>query len=355
MIRRVIQGLVGALLGVLIGVFAGNPAVVGQDKIDRRDHKTDKNVLVTGKLIEESVAGLKVKVGLKEETIPAADVLRVYYEDIPLANGLRLLYQNLFLAEEKEKDLAKLIKDYRDLNAKVAMTPDVKPAIKRYIDYRLAMLLAAAAENDETRGEARRGLEVFVHDNPGTWEYPSAARVLARMHVDKLDYDNAIKVLDGLVRSAGVPTEAKQEAELLLIDVLFQAKRGAEVKTKVDGAMIDPRKTEPQKARLRVYLIGLEAQAPAANVDDVVKKLDDVVAKTPDNTVKALAYNIMGDCYMQQGRPRDAMWCYLWVDVVYSQDKTEQMKAMTRLLAIFEAEKDNEKALLYKEKIARLR
>jgi hypothetical protein len=49
------------------------------------------------------------------------------------------------------------------------------------------------------------------------------------------------------------------------------------------------------------------------------------------------------------------MWSYLWVDVVYSQDKGEHLKAMTKLLKIFEDDKDNEKAQLYKDKIARSR
>jgi hypothetical protein len=29
------------------------------------------------------------------------------------------------------------------------------------------------------------------------------------------------------------------------------------------------------------------------------------------------------------------MWSYLWVDVVYNQDRGEHLKAMTRLIRIF--------------------
>ena len=351
MIRRVFQGLFGVLLGALIGIVAVNPSVVGQDKVERRDRKTDKTITVTGKIEEESMTNLKVKVGLKVDTIPSTDVVRIYYDDIPIT--LKLPYQNLFNNEGKEplKDLAV----YRDLSAKLGAAPDVKAPVKRYIEFRIAMLQTLAAETDEAKGLARRELEQFVAAHPASWEYPFAARALARVLLDKTDYQGALKILDGLARSMTVPPDIKQEAELMLIDVMFQAGKTEEVKAKITAALNDASATEAQKSRFRVYQIGLDAQAQDAKVDEVVKKLDDVISKTPDNTIKALAYNIMGDCYMQKTRKRDAMWAYLWVDCVYSQDKAEHMKAMTKLLSIFDEEKDLEKVQMYKDKIARLR
>jgi hypothetical protein len=41
--------------------------------------------------------------------------------------------------------------------------------------------------------------------------------------------------------------------------------------------------------------------------------------------------------------------------VVYNQDRGEHLKAMTRLIKIFEKENDKDKATLYKEKLARSR
>ncbi len=86
-----------------------------------------------------------------------------------------------------------------------------------------------------------------------------------------------------------------------------------------------------------------------------MKKLEDTIKKTTDNGVKALAYNIMGDCYMKSKEKRKAMWAWLWVDVVYYQDIGEHMKAMNRLLKYFTDEADLEKKQLYEEKIKRTR
>ena len=90
-------------------------------------------------------------------------------------------------------------------------------------------------------------------------------------------------------------------------------------------------------------------------MDQGVDDYDNSIGKTPDPSLKALGYNVLGDVYFAKGQKRDAMWSYLWVDVVYNQDRGEQLKAMTRLIRIFEADNDKEKAQMYKEKLSRSR
>ena len=337
------------LLAVSIGIIAFNTAVVGQDKVERRDRKTDKSVTVAGKILEEKMEGVKMKVGAKEETIPAGDIVRIYYDDIPLTAKAANL--TLFNNEEKEKDPAKLLKEFQDLQLKVKDSP---PAVRRYFDFRITMLKAALAEKDDDKAQAILGLQTFASANNTFWEYPLAARTLARMQLEKSDFEQALKTLEPLTKSAAVPADIKAEAENMLIDALFQANKIDQVKAKIDAALANPATNETQKARFAIYKIGLEAQAPEAKIEDVVKKLDDIIAKpNTDNGIKALAYNIMGDCYSLKGRKRDAMWSYLWVDVVFSQDKGEHLKAMAKLLKLFEEEKDTEKVQIYKDKIAR--
>jgi TolA-binding protein len=341
------------LLGVAMTLLVSNSLVQGQDKIERRDRKTEKIVTVNGKIVEESMAGIKVRApGGKEEMIPGADVLRIFYDDL---GALKLAYNTIFLNEEKEKDLAKILKDYIDFKAKAANVVDLKPTIKRYIDFRIAQVQAAAADADRSKEEARVVLNTFVSTHPGTWEYAQAVQMLARMLVEVGDYEGAAKILDGLVRNPGVPPDVKQESEAMLVDAMFQSNKGEQAKAKINAGLKDPSVPEQQKARYRIYQIGIAAQASDAKLDDEIKKLDEAIAKTNDNTLKALAYNVMGDCYTQKSRKRDAMWSYLWVDVVYSQDKNERLKAMTKLVKIFQDENDTEKADMYKEKIKRLK
>ena len=96
-----IRSALHVLLAVFVCFLVVNTSVVGQDKVERRDRKTDKSVIVNGKIIEESMAGVKMKIGgAKEEMIPGIDVQRIFYDDIP--QTLKLSYNNLFINEEKE-------------------------------------------------------------------------------------------------------------------------------------------------------------------------------------------------------------------------------------------------------------
>lgn len=338
-------------LGMMIVLIVSHTYVSGQDKVERRDRKTEKNLTVSGKITEESAAGVKMKMGGKEEVIPASDIVRIFYDsDVPAT--IKQAWYSLFINEEKEKDLTKVLKDYKDFVPKAAVAP---AAMKRYIEYRIAMLETSVADTEADKEQARKDLTAFITTHNAGWEYPFAARALARLQVEKPDYEAAQKTLEGLVRSMLVPAEIKQEAEVLLIDVLFQANKIDVVKAKIAAALSNPNTPPLQKSRYSVYQIGIEARTMDGKVDEVVKKLEGIIASSNDPVLKALAYNIIGDTYMKNGRKRDAMWSYLWVDVVYSQDKNEHLKAMNKLMKIFEDDKDNEKVQLYKDKLARLR
>ena len=49
------------------------------------------------------------------------------------------------------------------------------------------------------------------------------------------------------------------------------------------------------------------------------------------------------------------MWSYMWVDMVYNQDRSGRLKALDRLSRYFEEKGDDERAKLYRDKIAELR
>jgi hypothetical protein len=77
--------------------------------------------------------------------------------------------------------------------------------------------------------------------------------------------------------------------------------------------------------------------------------------KTKDPTVHATGFALRGELYLAAGKPRDAMWEFLWVETVMNQDRDEVFKALVRLADIFEAEPNEEKGRFYRDKIKRFR
>jgi predicted negative regulator of RcsB-dependent stress response len=341
-------------LVVSIGFLACSDSVRSQDKIERKDRKAqDKLVIINGEIIDETPAGINIKTGVKTELVPAADIQRVLYmsdKKVP-AGVIRLNFNNLFLNEEKEKDPGKLLKQFKDIEGAM---PAANADAKRYLQYRVAVLTFAAARTEAEIDQAKVVLAKFAADHPGSWEFPLVARQVARLQIDKGEFAEAGKTLDALIKADGVPADIKQEAANMYVDVLFQNNEFDKVKEKITAAKAAPGTTEAQKARLAVYEIGCDAQGEF-KLDDIVKKLKETITKTNDNSVKALAYNIMGDCYMKSKDKRNAMWSWLWVDVVYNQDVGEHVKAMTKLLKYFTDESDLEKKQLYEEKLKRTR
>ena len=336
-------------LALLIGILATHTFALGQDKVERKDKK-GASAFVTGKILEETPAGVKVKVqGIgKEELIPSTEILRVTYADLPAKASLDI---GKLVTAETNRDLPALLKGYEAVQA----IPEVKsapPAARRYIDYRVAALRAFTAEGEDQLKAAVKGLADFVSAHPDGWEYPHAARQLGRLQADTGDYDAATRTFEALEK-ANVPAEFKQEATAALIDVAFQSENYELGAKRVEAVAKDPQAPAALRDRAAIYRLGLEGAK--GDLAATVKKLEEAIAKATDPGLKALGYNVLGDVYEKRERRRDAMWSYLWVDVYYNQDRAEHLKAMSRLIKIFQEEGDTDKVALYKEKLARSR
>ena len=65
--------------------------------------------------------------------------------------------------------------------------------------------------------------------------------------------------------------------------------------------------------------------------------------------------NFLGDAHLAAGKPRDAMWAYLWADVVFNQDRGEQVYAVGQLVGVFEKLGDKERAEQFRDRLPRVR
>lgn len=344
-------------LSFLMLVITCQTFVRGQDKVERVDKK-GKAVFVSGKILEETSSGVKIKTQgtNKEEVIPANEITKVSYADLPTKAQIEL---GKVADAETARDYPKVLKTYEAIQT----LPEAKASSatsRRYIDYRVASLRAMLADNDEQLKAAMKGLGDFIAANGDSWEYPHAARQLGRLQADTGDYAAATSTFEKL-KKATVPAEFQQDATAALLDIAFQSENYDDGRKRVAEVTGDAKAPQALKDRVAVYQLGLEGAAAKddAALQATIKKLEDVIAKSSDPSIRGLAYNVLGDCYSAKGKKRDAMWSYLWVDVVYNQDRGEHVKAMSRLIKIFEDAsspmKDDEKAKLYKEKLARSR
>jgi len=334
------------VFSIALGMTAFISHLHGQDKVEYTDPKTQKSNILTGDIKEDSVAGVKVSLDKKrEESVSAPNINRITYADLPV--GLKLEYLSIPGMEDR-KEFDKALKGYKDVLPKLPAGSKTKVQT----EFRIAMLAAQIADTPVKTSEAMALLEDYVKNHSTTWHFSTAARTLVRLQIAAEKYKDALETLDKLSRAPGLPKELKPEIELATIDILIRDGKEAEALTKITGAMAGLPDGDLQKSRLRIYQIGAnKTEKPDAKVT----QLKQIIDTTPDPSLRALAFNTLGDVYRGDKKLRDAMWSYLWVDVVYNQDRSEHLKALDRLARLFEAMNDPNKSQEYKEKMARLR
>jgi tetratricopeptide (TPR) repeat protein len=335
------------------------PAVRAQDEVYHFDRASKKVIQTSGTIVDESAAGIRLKAtaGAVRE-IAAQDITNVVHQTkVP-----RLEYRSHFTAEEKAAKAASPEEQRKQLRAALVGFQEMLPKLaadklaERHVQYRIARLRALLADGDEKlRKEAITALSQFRKEHRDSWQIIPVSRLLAQLQLELGDVAGARQTYEDLAATPKLPKEIQQESELLAAQMLVRGKRHNEAKEKLEAILQKLPPNDPHAVRVQVYLAECLAASGAENVDKAVEQLDEVIRKTQDPELKALAYNTQGDCYLAHGRTRDALWPYLWVDVVWNQDRQEHLKALAQLAKLFEEIGDSTRAKQYQEKLQRLK
>lgn len=308
-------------------------SVTAQDRVKYRERGTKGGDLTaTGKIEGESVAGLKVG----NRSIASGDILEVHF-DVP--GELKLDY-NRALGEEA-KNPANAAKEFEAL----LRQPRVKDSksLRRHFEYKITMIAAARADDStDAMQKAIDALTKFRKDHPDSWQFVSTTRLLGRLLTAKDPPDPAAarQVYEELAAAKDAPAEVRQECTFLVIDLLLQAGQTEEAQAKLKALS----GTDP---RVKVYEIG----AQTGDAATVVKRLEDFIDATTDATLKAAAYNLLGDVLRRDPKTKkDALYAYLKVELIYNQDSAETQKAVQRIADVFAELKDEDRAKKYRDK-----
>jgi tetratricopeptide (TPR) repeat protein len=348
-----------AVFVVAILLVATKPAWA-QDEIRYLDRTTKKEAIVTGSIQEETPAHIVFKstgdAGSRE--VSASDVLDVSY-DVPPA--VRLIYGRAKTNERKSIDatgreadrrkaLGDAVKDYQEMLPN--LDGDRYRNAARHAHFKIARLVARQAEvNPEQIEPAIEALSQFKKNFADGWQISQAAKLLAHLQLLKGDAASAQRTYDELAAMPNTPKELHQECDLLSAEALIGARRFPEAQAKLEGLLKGLAADDPQVARIQIHLA--ECLGVSGKLSVAVARLQDIIAKSSDKDLIAMAYNALGDCYRLNGKPREAIWPYLFVDVVYHQDRDEHVKAMEQLAKLFDELGDKARARQYLDRLKR--
>jgi tetratricopeptide (TPR) repeat protein len=344
-----------ASFGVL---FATSSLILAQDKIKYVDHKAKppKETTALGVIQDEDPSQIKIKSSQgKERTILVnADLIDVEYQ-VPKAlsadyrkarDSEAKFYKPGATLGDKQQALKEAVELYQKL------LPDAKDKLKRHAEYKIAKLVALEAEIDSTQTDlAIEKLSKFLKDHSNGWQVSSAGRMLANLYLSKKNWDGALKTYEDLAKTPNVASEVVQECKLAIAQVLVRAGKNDQAAAK----LAELEKTIPGDSPegIRLQITRARCLAASNQLPEAVKVLEGIIAKTPDKDLIAAAHNALGDCYRKANLPGNAKFEYLWVDVIYNQNRLEHAKAVYHLSNLFRELNDSKRAKLYEEKLSK--
>jgi tetratricopeptide (TPR) repeat protein len=346
-----------ALLSAIL-LAGGNPARA-QDKVRffNRKAKATQEATVSGTIQEESPSRIIIKPpqGKARTILVNSDLVDVEYQ-VPAVvspdyrkarNREADFYKPTANLGEKQLALKEAVELYQKL------LPEAKEAkLKGQVEYKIAKLLALQAEVDSSQTDlAIEKLAKFLKDHPNSWQITLAARMLASLYMNKKNWDNAQKVYDDLAKTPNVAPEVVQESNLALAQVLVRAGKNDQAAAK----LAELEKTIPGDSPegIRLQITRARCLAASNKLKEAVQLLEGIITKTPDKDLIAAAHNALGDCYRKANQAGEAKFEYLWVDVMYNQNRQEHAKAVYHLSNLFRELNDTKRAKLYEEKLSK--
>ncbi len=314
------------------------------DRIYYRN-KDGKVIDTVGKIKEESINGVRFSPNVgKEINVLADDIVRLVYE---IPSSLRLELNPIFASEDRG-DFKGAYEAIKPFEKKFKANSSVTKMATRGLEFSIAKLKA-----ETQQPEAKTAMIDFIRKYPANWQSWVLARQLTTMQAKDNDIANAIKIWSQLSATNNILPAMKQIAELQIVDLMLQSKMFTEAKAKIDTLIKGMPSTDLNRKKLEIYLILCKAKDE--KIENLVKEIQTVIDRNLDNRLRAVAYNILGDCYDLKGLKRDAMWQYLTVETVYNQDKEERLKSLNRLAKLFESDfHDSDRAKQFREKANKL-
>jgi hypothetical protein len=302
-----------------------------------------------------SAAGFQVVAADKKvvATVSPDDVLKVAIGDLQGADRAQIL-ANATKEEKREWDGAR--KGYDELLKKAAAAPE---RTKRHLEFKRNLMTQRVADELEYEkdwaakaDECAKEWTVFFTEYKGGWELWPATRAQTRIFIERGKFDEAARAWGRLAKSAEMPPEAKTEAVLQEIDLSIRAKAHSAAGTAAAEQLKTA--TGARKDRLVIYEIAAKAGGDGKALEGV-EKIRAEMNKTKDPSVHATGFSMIAELYLLGGKPRDAMWSFLWVETVLNQDREEVFKAISRLANLFEGQMDDDQLKKYREKLKRYR
>jgi tetratricopeptide (TPR) repeat protein len=239
--------------------------------------------------------------------------------------------------------------------AKVNLADIRRDAIREDYQFQLALAnarIALGSGDQNALQKAGSEMHEFQRKNPDSFHHFAAVEVMGEMLAAVGRYSDAQKEF---ARLAGAPwPDYKMRALVLEGRALAAQGMHEEAVRRFDEALaIDTTAPGADAQRLAARLGKAESQAEAGQAEGAIAAVEQVIAEAAPESIdlQARAHNVLGRCHLKSGSPKEALYAFLYVDVLCSSAGDAHAEALYQLIPLFRAVGRDEDARQAQERL----
>ena len=298
-----------------------------EDEVERRTSKIPLRGQITAENPNEIT--IQRKDTGKTETVPINELESVKYD----GEVGKAVYQ-AYVSFEKGGEYQKAADAY----AKAAQGTDARGLAKVAAKFGRVYSLVRLAQRDPARAdEAIKALEEFRKENSNTRFHYPLHEMLGQLYLSQGKAQPARDAFAELAKAQW--SEYKMKATVYEGRVLLAAGQYDQALAKFDELSKSQGDSSQEKLCRQEALVGkCECLVKQKKYEVAEKTLWEVIESTPgdESAVQAPASNLLGDVLRETGKPKEAILRYLYVDTLFSGERTEHAKALAYLAVLWD-------------------
>ncbi|HEX5034179.1 MAG TPA: hypothetical protein VFW62_06850, partial [bacterium] len=317
-ISRILAAAAAGIFLAALQAYAQTDAITANKKINR------------GTITEMSTAEVTLDMAGVARKFPVNEIAKIAFGEEPIdltaaRNSVDQKNYNSARDQLDKIDVSKVEKDY------------IKQDIAFYKAYCLSKLALTEGGN---KGDAAKAMFAVFKAYPSNYHFYEMAEVLGDLGVATANFAAAADYYgDKGLGSAPWP-EYKLRAGLAMGRALVLAGKYDEAGKAFDAVTASGENNAEAAAFKQHAAVGKAlCLGSTGKADEGITALNEIVAKNDpqlDGKLFARAYNALGNCYLEQKKPKDALMAFLKTDLLFFSDADAHAEALSKLAKLWD-------------------
>ncbi len=314
----------------LVAAGAVSTLILGLAWADDEVHRHSAKIPLRGTIQSETSKEVEIqrKDNGKKETVAVNDIAKIEYD-----GPVNLAMQQAQI-HERGGEFEKAVEAY----SKIASDASTKQLPARAAKFGRASTLARWAERDSAKAaEAIKALEEFVKQNAESRFHYAAHEMLGQLQLSQGSAQAAGAAFAELGKAPWPDLQLK--STIYEGRILIATDKHDQAIAKFDAAIKAAGKSDVEKLRAHEAQLGkAECLIKQKKYDDAEKLLRGVIddVSSEQGPLHAGAFNLLGDVQRENGKTKEAVLSYLYVDLLHADERSEHAKSLAYLALLWD-------------------